>query len=47
MSGQVLRRTYIRRFLGLKRYSRTVAWLVVFGYIGLIFAAILLGAHLL
>lgn len=47
MSGQVLRRTYIRRFLGLKRYSRIVAWSIVSAYVGLIFAAILLGSHLL
>lgn len=47
MSGQVLRRTYVRQFLGLKRYRRMVAWLIVAAYIGLILAAILLGTRLL
>lgn len=47
MSGRVLRRTYVRRFLGLKRYSRLDAWLIVSTYIGLIFAAVFLGTYLL
>lgn len=47
MSGRVLRRTYVRRFLGLERYRRMDAWLIVAAYIGLIFAAILLGTYVL
>jgi fatty acid desaturase len=47
MSGRVLRRTYVRRFLGLERYRRLDAWLIVAAYIGFIFAAILLGSYLL
>lgn len=47
MSGRVLRRTYLRRFLGLERYRRREAWLIVAAYLGLIFAAILLGTYLL
>lgn len=47
MSGQVLRRTYIRRFLGMSRYTRPVAWMVVGSYVALILGAIALGTHLL
>ena len=47
MSGRVLRSTYIRRFLGLQRYRRMDAWLIVATYIGAILAAILLGTYLL
>lgn len=47
MSGRVLRRTYVRRFLGLERYRRIEAWLIVATYLGLILAAILLGTYLL
>jgi len=47
MSGRVLRRTYVRRFLGLERYRRMDAWLIVAAYVGFIFAAILLGTYLL
>jgi fatty acid desaturase len=47
MSGRVLRKEYVWRFLGLKRYSRMAAWLIVVAYVGLIFAAILLGSYLL
>lgn len=46
MSGRVLRRTYVRRFLGLKRYRRIDSWLIVAAYIGLILASILLGTYL-
>jgi fatty acid desaturase len=47
MSGRVLRRTYVRRFLGLERYRRIDAWLIVAAYMGLIFAAIALGTYLM
>jgi fatty acid desaturase len=47
MSGQVLRKTYVWRFLGLKRYRRIDAWLIVGTYLGLIFAAIGFGTYLL
>lgn len=47
MSGRVLRRTYVRRFLGLERYRRMDAWLIVAAYIGLILAAVALGTYLL
>ena len=47
MSGRVLRRAYIRRFLGLERYRRLNAWLIVAGYVGFIFAAIFLGSYLM
>ncbi len=47
MSGRVLRRAFVRRFLGLDRYRRVDAWLIVAAYVGLIFAAILLGRYLL
>lgn len=47
MSGRVLRRTYVRGFLGLERYRRMDAWLIVAAYVGLILAAIALGTYLL
>jgi fatty acid desaturase len=47
MSGRVLRRAYFRRFLGLERYRRIDAWVIVAAYLGLIFAAIALGTYLL
>lgn len=47
MSGRVLRRAYVRRFLGLERYRRMHAWVIVAAYIGFIFAAIVLGTYLL
>jgi fatty acid desaturase len=47
MSGRVLRRAYVRQFLGLERYRRAEAWVIVGAYFGLILAAILLGRHLL
>lgn len=47
MSGRVLRRTYVRRFIGLERYRRMDAWLIVAAYIGLILAAVALGTYLL
>lgn len=47
MSGRVLRRAYVRRFLGLQRYRRMHAWAIVAAYIGFILAAIVLGTYLL
>lgn len=47
MSGRVLRRAYIRQFLGMERYHRLHAWLIVAIYVGFIIGAILLGRHLL
>lgn len=47
MSGQTIRRMYIRRFLGMKRYDRKVAWFIVFGYLGLILGSVALGMHLI
>lgn len=47
MSGRVLRRAYVRRFIGLERYRRLHAWLIVGAYITMIFAAVALGTYLL
>jgi fatty acid desaturase len=47
MSGKSLRRTYIRRFVGLTRYSRAVAWMTVTAYLGLIAISVAVGAYLL
>lgn len=47
MSGRVLRRAYVRRFLGMERYRRLDAWLIVATYIGTILSAIFLGNFLL
>jgi fatty acid desaturase len=47
MSGQILRQTYMRRFLGMVRYSRAVSWMIVAAYLGAIVASIALGAFLL
>lgn len=47
MSGQFIRRTFIRRFFGLTRYSRTVAWLIVAAYLFSILASVAIGYHLL
>lgn len=47
MSGQDLRRTYIRRFLGLKRYTRWVAWAVLATYVALILGSVAFGSWLL
>jgi fatty acid desaturase len=47
MSGKALRRTYIQRFLGLTRYSRATAWMIVAAYLGLIAMSVALGAYLL
>ncbi len=47
MSGQSLRKTYMRRFLGMARYSRVVSWMVVSAYLGSILASIALGSYLL
>lgn len=47
MSGQSLRRKYILRFFGMKRYSRMIAWMIVCAYFALIVAAIWFGNYLL
>lgn len=47
MSGQSLRKTYIRRFFGMTRYSRAVSWMIVAAYIGSIFVSIAFGSYLL
>lgn len=47
MSGRVLRRAYVRQFLGLERYDRVQAWSIVAAYVGFIVAAILAGSYLL
>ncbi|MBA3910582.1 MAG: hypothetical protein C0524_12015 [Rhodobacter sp.] len=47
MSGKFLRKTYIRRFFGMTRYSRTVSWAIVAAYAGSILASIALGSYLL
>ncbi|MEM9344317.1 MAG: fatty acid desaturase [Pseudomonadota bacterium] len=46
MPDNVLRRTFVRRFMGLERYSALRGWLVVSVYVALILAAIY-GGHLL
>jgi fatty acid desaturase len=47
MSGHSLRKTYIRRFFGMTRYSKTVSWVIVAAYVGAILASIAFGAWLL
>jgi fatty acid desaturase len=47
MSGLLLRREFIRRFSGLRRYSRLDAWLVMGGYVSVILASVWLGHVLL
>lgn len=47
MSGRVLRRAYVRQFLGLERYDRLHAWLIVAAYLGFIIAAVVTGTYLL
>jgi fatty acid desaturase len=47
MSGQTLRKAYMRRFSGMARYSRAVSWMIVAAYLGAIFASIALGSYLL
>ena len=47
MSGQSLRRKYILRFFGMKRYPRSIAWTIVCAYFALIVASIWFGNYLL
>lgn len=47
MSGQTLRKAYMRRFAGMVRYSRAVSWMIVGTYLGLILASIVFGSYLL
>jgi fatty acid desaturase len=47
MSGQTLRKAYMRHFSGMARYSRAVSWTIVAAYIGAILASIALGSYLL
>ena len=47
MSGLFLRRKFMRRFIGMKRYSRAAAGMVVGVYLVCIFAGIVLGHFLL
>jgi fatty acid desaturase len=47
MSGQTLRKTYIRRFWGMERYSKAVAWMIVAAYVGAILGSIAIGSYLL
>jgi len=47
MSGILLRKKYIRRFSGMKRYSRLAAWVVFGAYVAMILASVWLGDYLL
>ena len=47
MSGQGLRQRFVRRFVGLSRYSRVTAWLVVCAFIVQALAVVWLGSYLL
>jgi len=47
MTGQVLRQKFMRQFVGMSRYSRWVAWLIVAGYMAQVFAGIFAGHYLL
>ena len=47
MSGLQLRKSYMGRFSGMKRYSRWTSWLVLGGYVALLLASIWLGNWLL
>lgn len=47
MSGQVIREKFMRRFVGMTKYSRWFAWLIVSFYVAQIFAGILAGHYLL
>lgn len=45
--GQLIRERFMRRFVGLSRYPRAVAWLVVLMCIGLALAGVVFGHYLL
>ena len=47
MSGQLLRQKFMRRFVGMTRYSRLTAWLFVSFYLIQVFGGIFLGHYLL
>jgi fatty acid desaturase len=47
MSGQMLRKAYMRRFAGMVRYSRATSWMIVAGYLAAILASIAFGSYLL
>ncbi len=47
MSGQKVRENFMRRFMGLQKYSRAMAWLVVGGYVAQAVAGIAVGDYLL
>ena len=47
MSGQRIRERFMVRFVGMDRYGRWMAWLVVGGYVALVGAGIVLGDYLL
>lgn len=47
MSAKILREKYTRSFVGLDKYARSTAWLILAGYLLQIFSAIGIGAFLL
>ena len=47
VSGQSVRERFMRRFVGMEKYSRWVAWLVVSSYIAQVVVGIYLGNYLL
>lgn len=47
MSGQLLRERFMVRFVGMSKYTRTAAWLVVGGYLAQALAGAVLGNYLL
>jgi len=47
MSAKILREKYVRRFVGLKKYERQTAWLIVFGYLLQIVISAAMGSYLL
>jgi fatty acid desaturase len=47
MSGQTLRKAFMRRFAGMERYSRAVSWMIVAAYLGAILASVAFGSYLL
>jgi len=47
MSGQLIRQKFMRRFVGMTRYSRLTAWLIFSAYLAQIIGGILVGDYLL
>ena len=47
VSGQLLRSKYMRRFFGLQKYSRSIAWMTVGVYLGLILGSVWLGSYMI